>query len=139
MQNNDGFFVSWSTQPSSAAQPKGRTDQYSVYACTKRPRRSARISAGIVSSYELEYWCASDLALATICRESASSPATAMPEVRLTGKMRLMVPGTSILECKNFSTAKMTPSEQQIASAVPLFSTAFPAYSTWYTRPSGEN
>ena len=38
-----------------------------------------------------------------------------------------------------FSTARTTPSEQRRPRAVPAFSTALWAYSTWKMRPSGEN
>jgi hypothetical protein len=38
-----------------------------------------------------------------------------------------------------FSTATTTPSLHLIPIAVPLFSTAFCAYSTWNIRPSGLN
>jgi hypothetical protein len=43
----------------------------------------------------------------------------------------------SLLET-SFSIASTTPSLQRIPIAVPPFSTAFEAYSTWKLRPSGE-
>ena len=51
--------------------------------------------------------------------------------------MRRFEPGTSMLETSSFSTARTTPSFVQRPSAMPLFSIAFCAYSTWNIRPSG--
>jgi len=46
----------------------------------------------------------------------------------------LLLPGTNSLLPINFSTARTTPSLQRIPIAVPPFSTAFVAYST-YSNP----
>lgn len=54
-------------------------------------------------------------------------------------KILLLAPASYNFEVTNFSTAKTTQSFPFKAITVPLFSTAFTAYSTWKTRPSGEN
>ena len=61
-----------------------------------------------------------------------------MPECLSTCMMRRLEPSTIILESFGFSTAITTPSLHRIPTAVLLLSTAFAAYSTWKTRPSGE-
>lgn len=52
--------------------------------------------------------------------------------------LRLLV-DKSILFKRGFSTQRTTPSRHFSPRAVPPFSTAFDAYSTWKIRPSGEN
>lgn len=54
-------------------------------------------------------------------------------------KIRLLAPGSYNLDVTSFSTAKTTPSFPLRPITVPEFSTALAAYSTWNTRPSGEN
>lgn len=54
-------------------------------------------------------------------------------------KIRLLLPGSCSLDKISFSAAKTTPSVPLSPITVPLFSTAFIAYSTWNTLPSGEN
>lgn len=61
-----------------------------------------------------------------------------MPMLRSTVAMRLFAPGLSSLLVVNFSSANTTPSLQRMPTAVPPFSTALAAYSTWKLRPSGE-
>ena len=60
------------------------------------------------------------------------------PTLRSTVAMRLFAPAFSNLLEMIFSTASTTPSLHRIPTAVPPFSTAFTAYSTWKLRPSGE-
>lgn len=54
-------------------------------------------------------------------------------------KILRLVPDSCSFESINFSAAKTIPSFPLSPIIVPLFSTAFIAYSTWKTRPSGEN
>ena len=58
--------------------------------------------------------------------------------LRSTLEMRLLAPALSSLLVMIFSTASTMPLEQRMPMAVPPFSTAFTAYSTWKLRPSGE-
>lgn len=51
----------------------------------------------------------------------------------------LLLEGKSILFNRGFSTQRTTPLEHLSPRAVPAFSTALDAYSTWKMRPSGEN
>lgn len=53
--------------------------------------------------------------------------------------MRRLVPGSYSFDVTSFSTASTMPSLPRRATTVPEFSTALFAYSTWKTRPSGEN
>lgn len=61
-----------------------------------------------------------------------------MPMFLSTVCIRLLAPGLSSLLVVSFSSASTTPSLQRMPTAVPPFSTAFAAYSTWKLRPSGE-
>ena len=61
-----------------------------------------------------------------------------MPVWRSTVRIRRFDPSTSIFESFGFSTPITTPSLQRMPTAVDELSTAFCAYSTWKTRPSGE-
>lgn len=54
-----------------------------------------------------------------------------MPTFRSTVTIRLFAPGLSSLLVMSFSRASTTPSLHRIPMAVPPFSTAFTAYSTW--------
>jgi len=60
------------------------------------------------------------------------------PIFRSTVAMRLFAPGFNSLLETSFSRASTTPSLHRIPIAVPPFSTALTAYSTWKLRPSGE-
>jgi hypothetical protein len=66
------------------------------------------------------------------------SPEKQMPDCLSTCMMRRLEPSTIIFESLGFSTAITTPSLHRMPTAVLLLSTAFVAYSTWKTRPSGE-
>ena len=52
--------------------------------------------------------------------------------------IRLFASFLSNLLVTSFSSASTTPSLQRMPMAVPPFSTALTAYSTWKLRPSGE-
>ena len=73
------------------------------------------------------------------CLASAIKPDTAMPECLSTVKTLRFEPSTIIFDSFCFSTPSATPSLHRIPTAVPDPSTALLAYSTWKTRPSGEN
>lgn len=60
------------------------------------------------------------------------------PIFRSTVAIRLFASFLSSLLVTSFSNASTTPSLHRIPIAVPPFSTAFTAYSTWKLRPSGE-
>lgn len=62
-----------------------------------------------------------------------------MPIPRSTVAILLLAPGFSNLLVTSFSNASTTPSLHFMPTAVPPFSTALTAYSTWKLRPSGEN
>ena len=81
---------------------------------------------------------ASSRALLVRWRPSGSRPEVTMPAFRSTVAIRLLAPGLRSLEEMIFSQAKTTPYFVRIPMAVPPFSTAFTAYSTWKLRPSGE-
>jgi len=61
-----------------------------------------------------------------------------MPIFLSTVAIRLLAPGFSSLLVTSFSRASTTPSLHRMPTAVPPFSTALTAYSTWKLRPSGE-
>lgn len=61
-----------------------------------------------------------------------------MPECLSKFMILRLEPSTSILERIGFSTAIATPSLHRMPTAVEELSTAFTAYSSWKTRPSGE-
>lgn len=61
-----------------------------------------------------------------------------MPMFRSTVAIRLFELGLSNLLETSFSSASTTPSLHFMPIAVPPFSTALMAYSTWKLRPSGE-
>lgn len=87
-----------------------------------------------VSSYPM----ASSRARFTICLASATKPVTATPWPSSTLWILRLLVGRSILFRTGFSTARTTPSRHLRPRAVPPFSTALEAYSTWKMRPSGE-
>lgn len=60
------------------------------------------------------------------------------PAFLSTVAIRLFASFFSSLLVTSFSRARTTPSLHLIPMAVPPFSTAFTAYSTWKLRPSGE-
>lgn len=49
-----------------------------------------------------------------------------------------LLEGSRSLDANFFSAASTTPSELRIPTAVPACEIASIAYSTWYSRPSGE-
>jgi hypothetical protein len=61
-----------------------------------------------------------------------------MPMFLSTVAILLFAPGLSSLLVTSFSSASTTPSLHRMPTAVPPFSTALTAYSTWKLRPSGE-
>ena len=62
-----------------------------------------------------------------------------MPTCSSTWNILLFAPGSYSFDVTSFSTANTTPSFPRRPITVPEFSTALAAYSTWNTRPSGEN
>ena len=70
------------------------------------------------------------LALFTSCLPSLTNPVMAQPAFLSTALTLLLLPGTSILDCRSFSEQTTMPSFTLNPMAVPLFSTALEAYST---------
>lgn len=88
--------------------------------------------------YSCRHWAASSRALETKWRPSGRRPDETMPMFRSTVAILLFAPALSSLLVTSFSSASTTPSLHLMPTAVPPFSTALTAYSTWKLRPSGE-